>query len=148
MKRSMQFWKWNKLTYQIKIGKKLDLGRSWARFGEGLGRCGASFGRSWATLGQFWRVQNRAFFQHGPKMGSKRPSGQIWAGFGEVWERFWEGWEGCSTALLLHLISCAYCLSFVGIHFAKGTPALPRYAPRSVTIRGGSQNRYACCTCL
>ena len=128
----------------LKIGKKLDLGRSWARFEEGLGRCGASFGRSWATLGRFWRLQNRAFFQHGPKMGSKRPSGQIWAGFGEVWDRFWEGWEGCSTALLLHLISCAYCLSFVGIHFAKGTPALPRYAPRSVTIRGGSQNLSAC----
>ena len=121
---------------ELKSGKKLDLGRSWARCGEGLGRCGASFGRSWATLGQFWRVQNRAFFQHGPKMGSKRPSGQIWAGFGEVWDRFWEGWERCSTALLLHLISCAYCLFSIGIHFAtvnRGIPALTRYAPRSVT---------------
>ena len=37
----------------LKIGRKLDLGRSWARFEEGLGRCGASFGRSWATLGRF-----------------------------------------------------------------------------------------------
>ena len=114
-------WKINAILemekIELKIGKKLDLRRSWARFEKNLGLCEASFGRSWATLGQFWRVQNRAFFQHGPKMGSKRPSGQIWAGFGKVWERFWEGWERCSTALLLHLISCAYCLSSIGNSF-------------------------------
>ena len=30
-------------------------------------------------------------------------------------------------------------MSAVASHFATGTPALPRYAPRSVTIRGGSR---------
>ena len=34
--------------------------------------------------------------------------------------------------------SCGPCLFPVASPFAIGTPALPRYAPRSVTIRGGS----------
>ena len=42
--------------------------------------------------------------------------------------------------------SCRPCVFPVTSRFATGTPALPRYAPRSVTIRGGSQNRYACWT--
>ena len=35
--------------------------------------------------------------------------------------------------------SCEPCVFPVASRFATGTPALPRYAPRSVTIRGGSQ---------
>ena len=34
--------------------------------------------------------------------------------------------------------SCEPCVFPVASRFATGTPALPRYAPRSVTIRGGS----------
>ena len=34
-----------------KNAQEMDLGRSWAPFGTGLGRSGASFGRSWALLG-------------------------------------------------------------------------------------------------
>ena len=34
--------------------------------------------------------------------------------------------------------SCRPCVFPVTSRFATGTPALPRYAPRSVTIRGGS----------
>ena len=101
----------------------------------------------WALLGDFGAVLARSKSSFFPTWAQDGLQEAFWTNLGwisEVWEGFWEGWEKCSTALLLHLISCAYCLSFVGIHFAKGTPALPRYAPRSVTIRGGSQNRYAC----
>ena len=34
--------------------------------------------------------------------------------------------------------SCGPCVFPVASRFAIGTPALPRYAPRSVTMRGGS----------
>ena len=47
-----------------KNAQEMDLGRSWAPFGRGLGRSGASFGRSWALLGHFGGVQNRAFVKH------------------------------------------------------------------------------------
>ena len=62
---------------------KLDLGGSWAPFGQGLGRSWPSSGRSWPLLGRFLDVQNRAFFKHWPKLGSKRPSGSILGRFGE-----------------------------------------------------------------
>ena len=78
----------------FKIALKMDLGRSWAPFGRGLGRSWASSGRSWPPLGRFVDVQNRAFFKHGPKMGSKRPLGSILGRFfmdlGTVWEGFGE----------------------------------------------------------
>ena len=72
------------------------MGGSWASFGRGFGWPGASFGRSWALLGRFLGIQIIAFLNdwlkigpHGPKMGSKRPSGSIlapfWEGFGRVW---------------------------------------------------------------
>ena len=60
---------------------EMDLGRSWAPFGKGLGRSGASFGRSWALLGHFGGVQNRAFVKHSSKMGSKKASGRFWVDF-------------------------------------------------------------------
>ena len=77
----------------------MDLGRSWAQFGRGLGRSGASIGRSWAPLGHFLGIHIRAFAQHWPKMGSKRASesilnrfgkglGRIFRAFGRVWGRF------------------------------------------------------------
>ena len=37
--------------------------------------------------------------------------------------------------------SCEPCVFPVTSRFATGTPALPRYAPRSVTIRGGSRTQ-------
>ena len=37
--------------------------------------------------------------------------------------------------------SCEPCVFPVASRFATGTPALPRYAPRSVTIRGGSRTQ-------
>ena len=47
-----------------KNAREMDLGRSWAPFGRGLGRSGASLGRSWALLGRFGDVQNRVFLKH------------------------------------------------------------------------------------
>ena len=71
----------------------MDLGRSWAQFGRGLGRSGASVGRSWAPLGHFLGIHIRAFVQHWPKMGSKRASGstlgRFGKGFGRIWAGFW-----------------------------------------------------------
>ena len=73
---------------QILVSKKSVqksvLGGSWASFGKGLGRAWPSSGRSWPLLGRFLDVQSRAFFKHGPKMGSKRPSGSILGGFGAI----------------------------------------------------------------
>ena len=70
----------------------MDLGRSLASFGRGLGRSWASSGRSWPPLGRFLDVQSRAFFKHGPKMGSKRPPGSILGrskeGFGRISHKF------------------------------------------------------------
>ena len=74
----------------------MDLGGSLASFGRGLGRSWASSGRSWPPLGRFLDVQSQPFFKHGPKIGSKRPSGSIFGrfekgfgrilgGFGRVW---------------------------------------------------------------
>jgi len=56
----------------------------WGVSWEGFGWSGASLGRSWEPLGWLLGVQNREFFQCGPKMGSKKP-------FGSIWDRFWEG---------------------------------------------------------
>ena len=67
----------------------MDLGGSWALFGKGLGRFGPSFGHLWAPFDRFFGVLNRAFFKHGSKMGSKRPSETIWGGFWKVLEGFW-----------------------------------------------------------
>ena len=71
--------------------QKVDLGASWASFGEGLGQSWAFSGSSWALLGRFLGVGNRAFIKHWSKIGSKRPSGGFWEGFGWVLGRFGEG---------------------------------------------------------
>jgi len=62
--------------------------------GAPLGTSWALLGGSWGALGRFFGVQNRAFFKHGSKIGSKRPFGSILEGFGEGLGRFWGGiWE-------------------------------------------------------
>ena len=60
----------------------MDLGRSWALFGKGLGRSWEPFGHFWPPLGRFGGVRNRAFLKHWSKMGSKRASGSILDQFG------------------------------------------------------------------
>ena len=65
---------------------KNGFGRVSGAIWEGFGQSGVSFGRSWALPGRFLGVQNRSFFQHGSKMGSKRA-------FGSILSRFWKGLE-------------------------------------------------------
>ena len=134
-----------------KLTQKLVLGGSWAPFGRGLGRSWASSGRSWPPLGRFLDVQSRAFFKHGPKMGSKRPFGSIFGGVGESFGRFlgdfgrvWGDSWGASWQLLSHLLRIL-CMSPAALHFSTGTPALPRDAPRNVTI---SRHLFAGCPCV
>ena len=81
-----------------KFTQKLYLRRSWALLGTGLGRSWNSSGRFWLPLGRFFGHSKSSFFQHWPKMGSKRPSGSILGSldgdlddFGKTWkvmERF------------------------------------------------------------
>ena len=116
--------------------KKTDLGRSWAPFGRGLGRSGPPFGHFWAILGRFGNVRNHGFFIYWSTMVSERPLGSILdrfrRGFGSMWERIWMllARLGADSKLLLDVLFVAT--------FRTGTPSLLRYAPRSVTIRGGS----------
>ena len=46
---------------------KMDLGRTWAQFGKGLGRSGAVFGRSRATFALFFVAFSMMFFPHHPR---------------------------------------------------------------------------------
>ena len=50
--------------------------------------------RRYLYKGRLWGIRNQAFFEHGPKMGSKRPFGSILEGLGKglgrVWGRIWE----------------------------------------------------------
>ena len=66
----------------------MDLGRSWASFGRGLGRSWDSSGRSWATFSRILELQNPTLFKHGADMGAKKPFGLIlgasWKDLGQV----------------------------------------------------------------
>ena len=118
-----------------KIVQKSDLGVSWAPFGKGLGRSGASWGHFWAHFDCLLDVPNHIFLKQWSKMGSKRP-------FGWLLDRFL-GRFGCvlgefghsKLKLLRHMvISLTLWVSPAASHFATRTPALPRFASRSVTI--------------
>ena len=85
-----------------KLTQKLNLGRSWPLLGTGLGRSWNSSGRFWLPLGLFLEVQNLAFLQHWPKMGSKRPSGSILGSLDEDLDDF--------CVLLYHLLLLFFLL--------------------------------------
>ena len=72
------------------IAKKIDLGRSWAPFGKGLGRSVASWGHFWAHFDSLLEVPNHIFLKHWSKMRSKKPFGSILWGFGEDLDASWE----------------------------------------------------------
>ena len=112
-------------------GSWAPLGCSWAPFGRlfappctllgiavtSLGPLGCILGPPGSILGSIWRGLGRV--------------GRIWEGFVSIWPPFWSSLGPIWAALG----------SFVGnrffFRFSKGTPALPRYASRSVTMRGG-----------
>ena len=106
----------------------MDLGRSWAPFGRGLGRSGASFAHSWALLGRFGEVRDRAFIEHWSKIGSKRPSGSIlggswrgsglgedlggsWDDFSQFCDGFWRDLGRFSTCLKILVPAAADSLN-------------------------------------
>ena len=85
----MQIYDQNKTS--SKIAHKSDLGRSWAPFGEGLGRSGSSWGHFWTHFDCLLDVPNHIFLNHWSNMSSKRPFGLIlnrfWDGLGRTWGR-------------------------------------------------------------
>ena len=127
-----------------KTPQKVDLGGSWASFGRDLGRSWASSGRSWPPLGRFLDIQSRAFFKHGPNMGSKRPSGSIWSRFWRVLGGFWEDFRRVWRVFGSILEGCGkdfgnawHDLALLGHILYVRTPAVSRVASRSVPMRGG-----------
>ncbi len=104
------------------------------RFWDGLGRLGDLL----AVLGAFKIEFFQAMIQAGLQEASGIDFGRLWIGFGR---RFWEalgaprgrfGKPGVELAShLLRILQVSCCTTF-----ATGTPALPRYAPWSVTMRG------------
>ena len=102
-------------VWENKIKKntpEMDLGRSWAPFGKGLGRSGASFGRSWALLGPFQgrskssfcealvqnglqeRLLDRFWVDFAKDLGGFREDlGRFWGDLGQFWHGFWTNWE-------------------------------------------------------
>ena len=58
-KKTMQIY--NQKKTSAKIGKKSDLGGSWAPFGKGLGSSGASWGYFWAHFDCLLDVPNHIF---------------------------------------------------------------------------------------
>ena len=121
-------------------------------FGKVLGVIWAWFemlwGLFWALLGAFGRLFDPskpnfyiALVQDGLQEAFWIDFGRVWGGFGCVLGEF-----GLSKLRLLRhmVISWTLWVSPAASHFATGTPALPRFASRSVIIRGGSGTTYAC----
>ena len=123
-----------------KIQQKSILGRSWAVFGKGLGPSWAFFGCFWPSLGRFLGVQNRVFFKHWSKIGSKRPSGSIWGRFWTILGGFGEDlgrdlgeskafWAGCGR-ILAEFGEIRPCWD----RFSNWTPALIREASQCAGV--------------
>ena len=115
----------------IWAGLGLHLGRVWGA----LERLGATFGR---ILTACWTFQIISFWNNGPRWAPRGLLDGFWIDFGRVWGGF-----GCvlgefglsKLKLLRHMvISWTLWVSPAASHFATGTPALPRFASRSVTI--------------
>ena len=70
------------------------MGRSWAPFGKGLGRCWASWECSWELLGRSWGALEMLLALLEAKISSKKPFGWILGRFGKVGGRFGEALRG------------------------------------------------------
>ena len=118
-------------------GRGLHLGGIW----NGLGRLSDALGRLLAVLGD---AGIEFFPNHGPSWSPRGLWDGFWegldkvlGGFGEVLAGFREVVERFSK-----LISCTCCMSPAAPHFVTGTPALPRFASRSVTIENISEKKF------
>ena len=124
-----------------KMPAKVHLRGSWALFGRGLGRSGPPYGHFWTIVGRCLGLLNRSFCKHWSEMASRRAFGSIVRRFGEGLGRVWMGlgriWALKIEAFVSHGRPLSTLRAPCCLTFATGTPALPRYAPRSVTIRGG-----------
>ena len=87
----------------------------WGTFWKPFGCSGAHFGCLWNALGCRLGIPwaSKTFFE------------AFETHLGAIWE--------------LYGVDLGSICAFSAPHSDKGTPALPRFAPRSVTIRGGSQ---------
>ena len=107
----------------------VDSGSILGRFGEGLGGPWGAPGESWGALGAFLGALGA------PQELPRAQLGEFsaWEGFGKVSGAFGEdlGKLLCDVVGL----SCIFPQEFLSI--SAGTPALPRYASRSVTIYVG-----------
>ena len=123
----------------------LNLGRAWG----GLKPFRATPGRILADLGAF---RMYLFSDMRPRWVPKGFWARSLVDFGKVWGAFGEGFAGIwnlSARLGADLGGLAklgtdlavLLRTLVGPTFRTGTPALPRYAPRSVTMRGGPPQR-------
>ena len=85
----------------------------------------------------------------GPRWAPKGFLDRSWVDFGKVWGAFGEGFVGISKLSAkvggrleglarLGADLAVLLRTLVGPTFRTGTPVSPRYAPRSVTIHGGS----------
>ena len=76
------------------MAQNVDLGRSWAPFGRGLGRSWASCGRSWGLFGRSWGALGPLLGVLGVRMSSKTPLGWMLGRFGLVLGWFWASLGG------------------------------------------------------
>ena len=97
---------------------------------------GASKTRFWTLWGTFWK----AFGCSGAHFGCLWNAPGCLLGIPWASRAFLEAFEMHLGAIWeLYGVDLGSICAFSTPHSDKGTPALPRFAPRSVTIRGGSQ---------
>ena len=90
-----------------KMTSKVDLGRSWAPFGSGLGRSGTSLRCSWAPLGRFWAPPGPSEVWCFSKMVPWRAPGSILEPAGPILEASSHDFGGSGRALGL-----IFCMIF------------------------------------
>ena len=98
---------------------------------------GASKTRFWTLWGTFWK----AFGCSGAHFGCLWNASGCLLGIPWASKAFLEAFETHLGAIWeLYGVDLGSVCVFSAPHSDKGTPALPRFAPRSVTMRGGSRN--------
>ena len=135
----MEIWSWkNKAaesqTNRIWQGLGLHL-KVYGGLGSLLGARGRLLDTFWVSPGRSCACLGRLLGRLGTSRVTFTPLRRFLEGFGKGLGRVWD------LKIAVFALSCAPCVSPVASHFDIGTPALPRYAPRSVTMRGGSPLR-------
>ena len=128
-KESMPSWSWRVKAQKsdhnwILEGRGLHLGGIWGARRRVLSALGS-------LIAVFWLIKNHVFQSIGPRWAQRAPLDRFspifekfWEGFGKVWGGML-GLFGCNLRILC--VPCCVILCY-------RNPALPRFAPRSVTI--------------